>query len=233
MCRCGNEPLALSLPSEPSVALEAGIPVNTSQISFLFSSFCVSVVSRQTAAGCRRGLTATSPLPPLFSCLLSSLPFSRSSVWAPLSCLLFCLIELFGRRACQTAPSMWGVWGAGGQPPLCSQRRVSFSPLLLHECTWPRLGAGGAGRKFMKYQESLWLFLHFDYVQENVFLFQSSKFRRGTSKQFLYKFQRVIYCICNHNLQIVSVYINICITQYQCTTHNWCFVKERWESPQF
>lgn len=33
---CGNEPLALGLPSEPSVASEAGIPVNTSQISFLF-----------------------------------------------------------------------------------------------------------------------------------------------------------------------------------------------------
>ena len=144
-CRCGNEPLALSLPSEPSVALEAGIPVNTSQISFLFFMFCVSVASCQTSAGCRRGLTATSPLPPLFSCPLSSLPFSRSSVWAPLSCLLFCLIELFGRRACQTAPSMWGVWGAGGHPPLCSQRRVSFSLLLLHEWTWPRLGPGWGG----------------------------------------------------------------------------------------
>lgn len=148
MCHCGNEPLALRLPSEPSVALEAGIPVNTSQIGFLFFSFCVSVAPRQTSAGCRRGLTATGPLPPLFSCPLSSLPFSRSSVWAPLSCLLFYLIELFGRRACQTAPSMWGVWGAGGHPPLCSQRRVSFSPLLLHEWAWPRLGRGGAGATF-------------------------------------------------------------------------------------
>lgn len=109
MCRCGNEPLALVLPSEPSVALEAGIPVNTSQMSFLFFMFCVSVAPRQTLAGCRRGLTATGPLAPLFSCFLSSLPFSRSSVWAPLSCLPFCLIELFGRQACQTAPSMWGV----------------------------------------------------------------------------------------------------------------------------
>ena len=59
--------------------------------------------------GVDEALTATGPLPPLFSCPLSSLPFSRSSVWAPLFCLLFCLIELFGRRACQTAPSMWGV----------------------------------------------------------------------------------------------------------------------------
>lgn len=133
MCHCGNEPLAHSLPSEPSVALEAGIPVNTSQISFLFLSFCASVAFLQMLAGCRQDLTATSPLPPLFSCPLSSLPFSCSSVWAPLFCLLFCLIELFGRRACQTAPSMWGVRGAGGHPPLCSQRRVSFSLLLLHE----------------------------------------------------------------------------------------------------
>lgn len=153
---CGNEPLAHSLPSEPSVALEAGIPVNTSQISFLFFSFCVSVASLQTSAGCWRGLIATSPLPPLFSCSLSSLPFSCSSVWAPLSWLLFCLIELFGRQACQTAPSMWGVRGAGGYPPLCSQRRVSFSMLLLHEWTWPRLGPGGAGTKFMKFCEGLW-----------------------------------------------------------------------------
>lgn len=84
-------------------------------------------------AGRGRGLTATGPLPPLFSCPLSSLPFSASSVWAPLSYLLFCLIELFGRRACQTAPSMWGVRGAGGDLPLCSRRRVSFSLLLLHE----------------------------------------------------------------------------------------------------
>lgn len=102
---------------------------------------------------CRRGLTATSPLPPLFSCPLSSPPFSCSSVWAPLFYLLFCLIELFGRRACQTAPSMWGVRGAGGHPPLCSQRRVSFSLLFLHEWTWPRLGPEGAAIKLMKYCE--------------------------------------------------------------------------------
>lgn len=143
VCRCGNEPPALSLPSEPSVALEAGIPVNTSQIGFLFFMFCLWRRSPPNVGSARRrGLTATSPLPPLFSCPLSSLPFSRSSIWAPLSCLPFCLIELFGRRACQTAPSMWGVWGTRGHPLLCRRRRVSFSPLLLHEWTWPRLGRG-------------------------------------------------------------------------------------------
>lgn len=125
------------------------------QLTHHTSVFFRRVLCSCRSSGCLRGLTATGPLPPLFSCPLSSLPFSRSSVWAPLSCLLFCLIELFGRRVCQTAPSMWGVQGAGGQPPLCSQRRVSFSLLLLHEWTWPRSASGGAGMKLMKYCEGL------------------------------------------------------------------------------
>lgn len=143
VCHCGNEPLALSLPSEPSVALEARIPVNTSQISFLFFSFCVSVAFRQTLAGRRRGLTATSPLPS--SVFLSS--FFPSFLW--LLCLCFSLLPPFLLN--------WVVWQAGlsdsgvyvgslrgrGHPPLCSQRRVSFSLLLLHDWTWPRLGPGG------------------------------------------------------------------------------------------
>lgn len=76
---------------------------------FFSSRFVLLSLLAKTPAGRGRGLTATSPLPPLFSCPLSSLLFSRSSVWASLFCLLFCLIELFGRRACQTPPSMWGV----------------------------------------------------------------------------------------------------------------------------
>lgn len=103
------------------------------------SCFVVPSLPAKTPAGSAMGPWQ----PPALSLLcfpvpLSSLPFSRSSIWAPLSCLSFCLIELFGRRARQTAPSMWGVCGTRGHRLLCCRRRVSFSPLLLHEWTWPR-----------------------------------------------------------------------------------------------
>ena len=111
---------------------------------FFSSRFVFLLLLAKRWLGVAEAWQPPAPVPPLFSCPLSFLPFSRSSVWAPLSCLLFCLIELFGRRACQTAPSMWGVWGAGGHPPLCSMRRVSFSLLLLHEWTWPSLAPGGS-----------------------------------------------------------------------------------------
>lgn len=115
---CGNEPWPSVCPLNPRWPQKQEFQLTHHRSVFFSSSFCVFVASRQTLAGCRRGLTGTGPLPPLFSCPLSFLPFSRSSVWASLSCLLFSLIELFGRRACQTAPSMWGVWGAGGAPAI-------------------------------------------------------------------------------------------------------------------
>lgn len=130
--------------------------------SALFSSrFVFLTLVAKRRLGVARAWQPPARSPPLFSSPLSPLPFSHSSVWASPFCLLFCLIELFGRRACQTTPSMWGVWGPQRRPSLCSQRRVSFSPLVLHEWAWPRSGLGGAGIKCMTYQQAASLFCFF------------------------------------------------------------------------
>lgn len=139
VCHCGNEPLALSLPSEPFVAWKQEFQLTQHRPVFFSSHFVFVSLLAIGQLGVDEAWQPPAHTLLCFSFPLSSLPFSHSSVWYPLSCLLFCLIELFGRRACQTVLSMWGVWGAGGHPPLCSQRRVSFSPLLLVEWTWPRL----------------------------------------------------------------------------------------------
>lgn len=110
------ELLALVLPSEPSVALEAGIPVNTSQIRVFFPScFVLLLLLAKMWAGRLQGLTATRPVPPLFSRLLSSLPFSRFSRWAPsFSVLLSCLTVGLVKQCCLCGESEGWREGYGG-----------------------------------------------------------------------------------------------------------------------
>lgn len=152
----GNEPTALSLPSEPSVALEAGIPVNTSHLIFFSTCFVFLLLLAKRQHWVWTAADSHQPSP--FSVVLSSFfPSFRSLLCLRSSFLPPFLLNWVVWQAGLSDSNVYvgSLRGGGGQPPLCAERRVSFSPLLLHECTRPRLGQRETGRKFM--DRRLWL----------------------------------------------------------------------------